>query len=122
MCIMNKVYENKQFIILDGISHYIVVNKTKQFQSGHTHVTSYKTALWLIKLSEHKSIPRSISLYLLESLIRINSDERYLEKLKELQDSKLSKTPQKYHNKGDYRHASRNLVHKFNKPRRNCKR
>ena len=119
---MNKVYERKQFIILDGISHYIVINKNKQFKVGHTHVTNYKTALWLIKLSEHKSIPHDISLYLLESLIRINSDEEYLRKLKELQTAKLSKTKQNFYNKGDYRHANRRAIHRHNKSGRNCKR
>lgn len=111
---MHKIYEHGKFIILEGIDHYIVVNKTKQFKNGHTHINNYKTALWLIKLSEHQSIPYDIPLYLLESLIRINSDEKYLDKLRGLQKSKLSKSKSYYYNKGDYKYG------KKRKRTRNC--
>ena len=104
---VNKIYERGKFIILEGTDHYIVINKTKEFKEGHTHITNYNTAVWLIKLSEHKSIPHNISLYLLESLIRINSDTEYIRKLKELQASKLSKTKSYYYNKGDYRYGKK---------------
>lgn len=60
---MNKIYEKGQFIILEGDSQYILMNKHKGFDVGHTHLKNYKTALWLIKLAEHRSIPHHISLY-----------------------------------------------------------
>ena len=109
---MYKIYEHGKFIILEETDHYIVVNKTKKFKNGHTHINNYKTALWLIKLSEHKSVPYNIPLYFLESLIRISSDEKYLDKLKRLQKSKLSKAklPKSkldYCNKGDYKHGKK---------------
>lgn len=105
---MNKIYERGKYIILEGIDHYVVINKQKEFKNGHTHITNYNTALWLIKLSEHKSLPHHISLYLLESLIRINENEEYLRKLKELQQSKQNRRKLNYYNKNN-----------FNK--RNCK-
>jgi len=87
---MNKIYERGRFYILDGGNHFILVNKTKHFKDGHTHLTNYNTAVWLIKLSEHHSIPHRISPYLLESLIRVNSDEMYLKQLRALQSEKRS--------------------------------
>lgn len=104
---MNKIYERGKFIILEGVDHYVVINKTKEFQNGHTHITNYNTALWLIKLSEHKSMPHNISLYLLESLIRINSDKEYVRKLKELQEAKQNKSHDYYYNKGDFRYGKK---------------
>ena len=94
-------------MILEGLDHYIVVNKTKEFASGHTHITNYNTAIWLIKLSEKKSIPHNLHLYLIESLIRINTDETYLRKLKELQCSKQDKSKTYYYNKGDYKYGKK---------------
>lgn len=105
---MNKIYERGKYIILEGIDHYVVVNKTKEFKTGHTHITNYNTALWLIKLSEHKSVPHHISPYLLESLVRINSDEEYVRKLKELQESKQSRNRQFYYNKSNFKYKKTN--------------
>lgn len=104
---MNKIYEHGRFIILEGTDQYIVVNKTKEFKEGHTHISNYNTALWLIKLSEHMSMPHSISLYLLESLIRINTDEVYIRKLKELQFAKQSKRKDYFYNKGDFKYGKK---------------
>lgn len=107
---MHKVYERGKFIILEGTDpriQYVVINKTKPFKNGHTHINNYKTALWIIQLSEHQSLPHDIPLYLLESLIRINSDEKYLQKLKDLQKSKQSKTKAFYYNKGDYKYGKK---------------
>ena len=101
---MNKIYEKGQFIILDGDSQYILMNKHKGFDIGHTHLKNYKTALWLIKLAEHRSIPHHISLYLLESLIRVSEDEIYVRHLKELQESKRNRTRENYYNKGNFQY------------------
>lgn len=104
---MNKIYERGKFIILEGTDHYVVINKHKEFRNGHTHITNYNTALWLIKLSEHKSLPHHISPYLLESLIRINEDETYVRHLQELQQAKKSKRKDYFYNKGNYRYKNK---------------
>ena len=104
---MHKVYDYKEFIIFDGSDHYVLVNKSKKFQDGHTHLKNYKTALWLVKLSTHHLVPNDIPLYLLESLIRINSDEEYLYKLRCLQEAKLSKSKVYYYNRGDYKYGKK---------------
>ena len=110
---MNKIYEKGQFIILEGDSQYILMNKHKEFSEGHTHLKNYKTALWLIKLAEHRSIPHHISLYLLESLIRVSEDEVYVRHLRELQTSKRNRAKEFYHNKGNFQYKKhRKKVHK----------
>lgn len=101
---MNKIYEKGQFIILEGDTQYILFNKHKGFDNGHTHLKNYKTALWLIKLAEHRSMPHHISLYLLESLIRVSEDEIYVRHLKELQESKRNRAREIYYNKGNFQY------------------
>jgi len=64
----------------------------KKNHDGHTHVKKYSTAKYLINLSIHKSIPRNLCTYLIDSLIRINNDYTYINKLKELSDNKKNKS------------------------------
>lgn len=85
MSMYHKVYERKSFIILEGKSEYIVINKNKPFDNGHTHLKNYHTAVWLINLASHNTVPKHISSYLLESLIRISKDKQYIKKLKLIQ-------------------------------------
>lgn len=58
---------------------------------SHSHVNNYKTSIWLIELSLKKKAPYNIPKYLLISLIRINSDEKYLKKLNEILEKKNNK-------------------------------
>lgn len=68
---------------------------------AHTHINNYNACVWLIKLSLSKKVPYNISKYLLISLIRINSDEKYLKKLNEVLDKKRTKKENYYNvNKG----------------------
>ncbi len=89
---MNKAYEDKTFIILakgDIYDNCILLNKRKKFEEGHTHVVGYGTARWLIRLSRCEKIPRKISPYMLESLIRINTNKLYIKRLKYQRNLKL---------------------------------
>lgn len=101
---MNKIYERGDFIILEGSDHYILYNKCKEFEDGHTHLDNYNTATWLIRLVEHRSIPHHISSYLLESLIRVSENTEYIRHLKELQEAKRNKTKQNFYNKGNFQY------------------
>lgn len=58
---------------------------------AHTHLNNKSTAEYLIRLSKKKKIPRDISRYLLISLIRINSDNVYLQKLNDLLENRKKK-------------------------------
>lgn len=96
----NEVYQKKNFSIVKiDKSGYIVINKNKTFEDGHTHLESFKAAKMIIDLSINKSIPRHLSQYLLISLIRISEDEEYIRKLRELVGNKKNKTQQNYYNK-----------------------
>ena len=64
---------------------------------AHSHVNNFRTCIWLIDLSLRKKTPYNISKYLLISLIRINSDEKYIRKLTEILDKK-NKRKEIYYN------------------------
>ena len=82
---------------------YIIHNSDmKDF--AHTHVNNYRTCIWLIDLSLRKKAPYNISKYLLISLIRINSDDKYVRKLNEILDKKNTRKEIYYNvNKGGKR-------------------
>ena len=77
---------------------YIIHNAQKQFKEGHSHIKNYKTAVYLIDLALHKSIPHHLHLYFLETLVRVSTDDTYIRKLQELIKTKREKTHVKYYN------------------------
>lgn len=96
---MNRLYKKGSFEIYGYDKAYIVYNKRKSFDKGHTHVTNFNTAKYLIYLSNTKTVPKHLSLYLYESLIRINDDEKYISLIKQ----ELYKASQKKKNKSQYK-------------------
>lgn len=65
---------------------YIVQNKKKLFKEGHTHTNNYNYAKSLIDLCVRKKLPRRPQKRIMESLMRLNSDKKYLGKLKKYQE------------------------------------
>ena len=58
---------------------YIVYNRHKEFSVGHTHINNFKTARYIAYLSLYKKKPKGkLSKYLVESLIRISDDRKYI--------------------------------------------
>ena len=92
------VYTCKNYNVYKVDNSFIVHNTDKEFKNGHTHINNFNTAKYIIKLSIHRSIPRHLSIYLLYSLIRINTDKFYIEKIQNLLDIKNNKTKNKYIN------------------------
>ncbi|MDP4178349.1 MAG: hypothetical protein Q8900_08445 [Bacillota bacterium] len=78
-----QIFHNLDFNIYKAGNGYIVHNKNKDFEKGHTHVQKYGTCMVMIKLVEKKQIPRSRSKYFIESLIRLSNDSKYTKKIKE---------------------------------------
>ena len=74
------VYIKKHFIITKVQNGYIVYNTDKEFEKGHTHLKSFKASKTAIDLVLNSKIPRSTNFYYLESLIRLSSDKKYIEK------------------------------------------
>lgn len=91
---MIRLYKFKNFEIYGYKNVYIIYNKNKEFENGHTHINNFKTAKYLIKLSYYKIIPKHLSSYLFKSLVRISNDELYLQKLNQNKNKIISKKSQ----------------------------
>lgn len=79
---MLRVYKKKNFEIYGYKNAYIIYNKNKPFETGHSHIKSFKTAKYIINLAIHKTVPKHLSIYLYESLLRISSDNIYKQKIR----------------------------------------
>jgi len=79
---------------------YIVYNTRKRFENGHTHIQSFEMAKTIIDNNIRKKRPKTNSIYLIESHIRVTNDSKYKKMLQELLASKEDRTKDnKYHNK-----------------------
>lgn len=109
---MYQIYQRKHFKIYKADDGIILHNSLYDFSQAHTHLKSVKQAKLLIQYSLDKRIPRDLSLYLLISLLRINSGQytkEYSEKIEELIDNK--KQRQIYYNRGPrYRMSGRSCA------------
>ena len=95
----NKIYERKEFMIFQVKEGYIVYNAKKSFQEGHTHLRHFEAAKTAIDLVIRKKIPRSTQRYYLTSLMRLSDDDIYINKIKELMESRIQKGKKdKYYN------------------------
>lgn len=83
---MVQIYKNGSYVIYATHKRndvYIVHNKHKAFNEGHTHINNYNTAKFIIDMSKNKIIPKTkTGDYVLQSIIRISTDKDYIEKIK----------------------------------------
>lgn len=86
-----QVYTKKNFAIIDMDEGYIVINKDKEFKQGHTHITNFNTAKYLIDMVLYSRMPYHLPIYLLISLQRLSTDENYRDKIGELIKNKRDK-------------------------------
>lgn len=86
---MLRVYKKKNFEIYGYKGAYIIYNKNKPFETGHSHIKKYKTAKYLIDLAIYKTVPKHLSSYLYESLLRISSDNIYKQKIRRKMDEEI---------------------------------
>ena len=94
-----KIYEREGYIILRVKRGYIVYNTKKNFKNGHTHIQSFDMAKTIIDNNIRKKRPKTNSIYLIESHIRVTNDSKYKKMLEELLASKEDRTKDnKYHN------------------------
>ena len=95
-----KIYEREGYIILRVKRGYIVYNTKKNFKNGHTHIQSFDMAKTIIDNNIRKKRPKTNSIYLIESYIRVTNDSKYKKMLEELLASKEDRTKDnKYHNR-----------------------
>ena len=95
---VKKIYSRKEYIILQVKRGYVVYNQNKTFKEGHTHIRSYKIAKTIIDNCINRKRPKTNNIYLLESYIRISNNEKYINEIKELINSKKYKSKEKYIN------------------------
>lgn len=87
---MVKIYKQKNFSLYSNFDNgFIIHNTYKPFEKGHTHLNNYHTARYLIKLAYHGIVPSHLSIYLIDSLIRISIDDEYIRRLKILKEKEL---------------------------------
>ena len=67
-------------IYSDRNGSYVVHNTKKEFSEGHTHINNFGTAKYIAYLVLYKKMPKKnhLSVYLIESIIRISSDRKYI--------------------------------------------
>ena len=95
-----KIYEREGYIILRVKRGYIGYNTKKNFKNGHTHIQSFDMAKTIIDNNIRKKRPKTNSIYLIESHIRVTNDSKYKKMLEELLASKEDRTKDnKYHNR-----------------------
>ena len=109
----NKIYERKEFMIFQVREGYIVYNAKKSFQEGHTHLKHFEAAKTAIDLVIRKKIPKSTHGYYLTSLIRLSEDDCYINKIKELMESRAQKGKKdKYYNSRNNNHKTTSTLRK----------
>jgi hypothetical protein len=82
---LNCIYYRKEYKIIKADEFdYIVVNTNKLFSSGHTHMSNFNAAISVIKLVQHKELPRNHSSWFVHSLMRLSDDADYIGKLDDL--------------------------------------
>lgn len=64
----------------------------------HTHIHSKGFCKKLIDYVVDKKVPTRVSNYILESCVRLSTDENYIRKVSELLDVRKNKTKQFYYN------------------------
>lgn len=93
-----KIYEKDGYIILEAQKGFIVYNTRKEFSKGHSHLHSFNMAKAIIDNCTRKRKPKTDSLYLLNSHIRVSNDDKYNLFIKELIKAKEGKEKLKYRN------------------------
>ena len=87
---MVRVYKQRYFNLYSNFDNgFIIHNTRKPFEKGHTHLNNYDTSRYIIKLAYHHTVPKHLSIYLIDSLIRISNDEGYIHQLNELKQKEL---------------------------------
>lgn len=81
---MKQIYKKRTFVIYRVRDGHIIYNTKKPFSEGHTHVSNYDTAIRIMNIAISKEVPRHLSDYLLESLIRLTDDEDFMIKIENM--------------------------------------
>ena len=80
-------------IYSDRTGSYVVHNTKKEFSQGHTHINNFNTAKYIAYLVIYKKLPKNnhLSIYLIDSVIRLSNDHKYINQMKLLKEQVLLK-------------------------------
>lgn len=92
------IFERKEYIILQVKKGYVVYNRNKPFENGHSHLRSFRTAKTIIDNCIKKKMPKTSNIYLLSSHVRISNDDKFIRMIEELVEAKRDKDKMKYIN------------------------
>lgn len=96
---MTQIYKKNEYIIIQfhkgTRKEFMVVNTKKAekegFKKSHTHLKTYETSKYIIRMVNKGKINNGLSIYLLGSLSRISADKQYQDKVNELIETKRNK-------------------------------
>ena len=93
------MYSKAGFIIIRVGKGFIVYNTAKAWEDGHSHLKSYKAAKTAINLVLKNKLPRSRGLYYLTTLQILSQDEKYIDRIEQLKQTRKQKgKKQSYYN------------------------
>ena len=82
-----KIFQRKEYSIYRCDYGYVIHNTNKEFKNGHTHVNNFYKAKILVIMAIKREIDDKLSKRDIQSLIRLTNDNRYRNKLLELERS-----------------------------------
>ena len=94
---MKKVFAKKYMVVFQREEHdeFVVYNTHKEWEQGHTHIHSYKQAMYLVDCILNNKIPKKVNKYFLVSLQRLATSKKYKE---QIQRRLNGDTKEQYHN------------------------
>lgn len=91
-----KVYQKKEFSVYKVSDGFVVHNTKRKFEDAHTHLHSFNMAKILIDCAITKKLPKTRSHYLLRSVIRISTDDKYKSEVRKLLEVRENKSKKNY--------------------------
>lgn len=85
-----KIFQRKEYSIYRCSDGFVVHNTNKKFKNGHTHVSNFYKAKILVIMAIKREIDDKLSKRDIQSLIRLTNDNRYRNKLLELERSGIN--------------------------------
>lgn len=76
-------YEKYGYIVFKARKGWVAYNTSKQFELGHTHLCSFKSAKDAVMFCLEQRVPLKADIYYLTSLQRLTKSENYYNRLQE---------------------------------------
>lgn len=91
---MKKVFSKKYMHVFERPEQeeFVVYNSKKEWDTGHTHIHTYKQALYLVDCILNNKIPKKTNKYFLISLQRLSNSKKYKEQIQHRLDGDYKDT------------------------------